>query len=112
VPVGLDKGGQDLQTVLRLRHEGAAAAGEAGVPALTDDVEHRLASGSPEALALSSSPGGSCPLLVAAGAPATPPAPGNVGPVLPATGATIPLSLALAGLALALVTIRFARRED
>ncbi|MEY2588164.1 MAG: hypothetical protein QOJ67_148 [Acidimicrobiaceae bacterium] len=114
VPAGLDKGGQDLQTVLRLRHEGAAAAGEAGVPALTDDVEHRLASGSPEALALSSSPGGSCPLLVAAGAPAPAPAPapGNVGPLLPATGATIPLNLALAGLALALVTIRFARRED
>lgn len=63
VPAGLDRGGQDLQEVLRLRHQGAEAAGEPGVPVLTDAVQHTLATGSPRPLRLSTEPGGRCPLV-------------------------------------------------
>jgi hypothetical protein len=109
VPAGLDEGGEDLQTVLRLRHEGAEAAGEPGVPVLTDDVEHRLASGSPDALALAASPGGPCPLAAVAGAPSGPsaaPAGPAAGRPLPATGGGVPLAIAAAGFALALALLR------
>jgi hypothetical protein len=114
VPAGLDEGGEDLQTVLRLRHEGAAAAGEPGVPVLTDDVEHRLASGSPDPVELAASPGGPCPLLAVAapGAPAAPSAPAAPAPppVLPATGDSVPLVIAAAGLVLGLVLLRVSAR--
>jgi hypothetical protein len=55
-----------LQEVLRVRHAGAQAAGEPGVPVLANDVEHRLDRSSPPALVLAPSPGGGCPLAVAA----------------------------------------------
>ncbi|MEY2419576.1 MAG: hypothetical protein QOG90_2256 [Actinomycetota bacterium] len=76
VPKGLDEGGEDLQEVLRLRHEGAAQAHEPGVPQLTDKVEHTLANGEPARLALAPKPGGACPLAVA----------GSTEGSLPATG--------------------------
>jgi hypothetical protein len=106
VPAGLDEGGQDLQTVLRLRHEGAEAAGEPGVPILTDEVENRLATGSPEPLALAESPGGTCPLLAAA-------APAGAPSILPATGGSVPLLIAAAGvlLAIGLLRLRGPRRQ-
>jgi len=69
VPPGLDRGGEDLQEVLRLRHEGAAAAGEPGIPVLTDTVEHRLSPGEPAPLQLAASPGGGCPLALGATVP-------------------------------------------
>ena len=50
VPPGLDRGGQALQETLRLRHDGAVQAHEAGIPALSDTVEHDLTSGSPPAV--------------------------------------------------------------
>ncbi|HZN13099.1 MAG TPA: beta-propeller fold lactonase family protein [Acidimicrobiales bacterium] len=79
VPPGLDEGGEDLQEVLRLRHDGAAAAGEPGIPQLTDTVERRLAVGEPSPVKLSGRKA-SCTDVAAAGA--TQPGP------LPVTGGT------------------------
>ena len=67
VPAGLDEGGSMLQSVLRVRHAGAQAAAEPGVPVLSNEVEHRLDTSSPKPLALSANPGGACPLTAVAG---------------------------------------------
>ena len=101
VPKGLDEGGQDLQEVLRLRHEGAAEAKLAGIPQLTDTVEHRLATGEPTPLRLKAAPGGSCPLVAGAAA----------GGSLPATGGRTWLLLAGALLVAAALVRRTARRS-
>jgi hypothetical protein len=69
IPAGLDRGGQSLQEVLRLAHDGAAAAGAPGVPVLRDEVEHRLASGSPAPLSLDLAADGPCPLAEGPPAP-------------------------------------------
>jgi YVTN family beta-propeller protein len=111
VPAGLDKGGQDLQTVLRLRNEGAAQAGEAGVPVLRDEEEHRLATGSPAAVQLAESPGGPCPLVAPVSQSTTSAAPAALpaGSELPKTGADGLLGLAAACLLLALGLSRLGR---
>jgi hypothetical protein len=80
VPPGLDKGGQALQDALRLRHEGAAQAGEPGIPVLADAVEHTLHAGDPASVSCSAAPA----------APAAA-APGR----LAATGGRSPLPIAL-----------------
>lgn len=62
VPEGIDEGGESLQEVLRLRHDGAVAAGEPGVPVLADEQEHRLDTSAPEPVRLAAAPTGVCPI--------------------------------------------------
>jgi hypothetical protein len=96
VPPGLDVGGQDLQEVLRLQQEGAAAAGQPGTPELRDEVEHRVPAGSPTPLVLAHHPSGPCPLRPGVHAASA------GGPVeLPATGGHAQVLLGLLLLALA-----------
>ena len=104
VPPGLDKGGELLQEVLRVRHDGAAAAGEPGVPQLNNEAEHRLAAGSPAAVTL--------PTKTASCGAARGDARGYGG-VLPSTGSN-PLWLAagLAALLAGLVGRRTSRRPE
>ena len=102
VPAGLDEGGAMLQSVLRVRHEGAVAAAEPGVPVLANEVEHRLDTSSPTPLALAADPGGTCPLTVAAARPSgLPPTGGDARLFVPAV-----LCLALA------LLVRSRRRAD
>jgi YVTN family beta-propeller protein len=87
IPPGIDEGGSALQEVLRLRHEGAVAAGSPNVPVLGDDVEHQLAEGSPEAVRLGTGDGrpGAVVCAAAVTAPAggvRPAATGGAGYVL------------------------------
>jgi hypothetical protein len=63
VPAGIDEGGEELQEVLRLQHEGASEANLPGVPKLTGAVEHTLAAEEPDRLVLSAKPDGPCPLV-------------------------------------------------
>jgi phosphoesterase family protein len=101
VPPGLDMGGQALQEALRLRHEGAAQAGEPGIPVLTDTVEHTLATGSPAPVSVRATASASCPSVAAAVA-------GSVRGRLAATGSSglLPVAVALLGAFLALVAWR------
>jgi YVTN family beta-propeller protein len=57
VPAGVDEGGDLLQEVLRLRHEGAVAAGSPNAFDNGDEVEHRLDVGSPEPVVLDDASG-------------------------------------------------------
>jgi YVTN family beta-propeller protein len=60
VPPGLDRGGQALQDALRLRHEGAAQAGEPGIPVLSDTVQHTLTDGDPQPVTVGGSEPAQC----------------------------------------------------
>jgi YVTN family beta-propeller protein len=100
-PSGLDEGGSALQEILRLRHEGAVAAGNPNVPVLGNEVEHHLAQGAPEAVTLGPDPGGSAAAVCVA-AVATAQAPGR----LAGTGGTARVGFALALVALAVLLRR------
>ncbi len=103
VPAGVDEGGESLQEVLRLRHDGAVAAGEPGVPVLADDQEHRLDTSSPDPVQLAAEPGGACPIAQLA-------AQQTGGGSLPATGRQAWL-LVPAVLCLALSLVARPRRQ-
>jgi hypothetical protein len=93
VPKGLDVGGQDLQTVLRLRHEGAALAHEPGIPILDNTVEHTLSTGEPARLVLSKADG-PCPLVLAAAGDNSLPATGGHGDELAVAAVMIAWAIA------------------
>jgi YVTN family beta-propeller protein len=98
VPPGLDQGGQELQQVLDLQQQGAAAAGQPGTPVLRDEVEHHVDTGAPKPVRLAPRPGGPCPL-----APGVHAASAAGAVELPVTGGRPQLVLGLALLLLAAV---------
>jgi hypothetical protein len=61
-----------LQEILRLRHEGAVAAGDPNVPVLGTTVEHHLAQGDPEPVRLGTGDGRSAAATCVAAVTATP----------------------------------------
>jgi hypothetical protein len=66
IPNQLDRGGSTLQEILRLRHEGAVAAGNPNVPVLGTTVEHKLAQGDPTPVVLGPAKGSGAAACVAA----------------------------------------------
>jgi YVTN family beta-propeller protein len=108
VPKGLDEGGEDLQEVLRLRHEGAALAHEPGIPQLTDTVEHTLATGDPARLKLPAKAEGECPLVLGAATDGSLPATGGHSGELALVAVLIALAIAVRRLTrrAAVVTVR------
>ena len=112
IPAGIDEGGEALQEVLRLRHEGALAVGSPNVFANDTDVEHRLIEGSPDAIVLPPATG-HAPAAACVAAVATPrpqPTQPSGANRLPPTGSS---GLLVAGLALGmagLVARRLAAR--
>jgi hypothetical protein len=96
IPSGLDQGGSTLQEILRLRHEGAVAAGNPNVPVLGNNVEHHLAQGEPVPVRLGSGDGRSasatCVAAVTAGRPGTRPAATGGRGVLLAAGLAVLLA--------------------
>lgn len=98
--LGIDEGGEMLQEILRLRHEGALEAGNPNIPVLANVQEHHLASGDPVPASLTGARGNAeaCGLGAAS--------PGSLaqgGRRLPATGAAGAL-IALLVLAAAVAT--------
>ncbi len=118
IPDGLDEGGELMQEALRLRHEGAVAAGDPAAPATRDVQEHHLASGAPPAVRLPAA-GGDADIGACAGRTEGPsdgrtegagsghgagaPAGVSAAAALPTTGGSAPLTAAgIGALALAL----------
>ena len=101
IPDGLDEGGELMQEALRLRHDGAVAAGDPAAPATPDVQEHHLASGSPPPVTIPAAPAGADPAACrgstassgtvpsAAGAPPV----DTAAAALPATGGSRVLSV-------------------
>jgi hypothetical protein len=104
VPSGLDRGGQAMQDALRLRHEGAAQAGEPGIPVLSNTIQHSLAAGDPQPVTAAGSEPARCgPAVRGARAVAAP-------AKLPATGGRTNMPAATA-LLTAFLLLGWVRRQ-